>query len=432
MGDTTLRDGQARFIRPHYFASRTAVVGPRSVPIDTLAAAAGHTICVTVGDSSNPDLSAAGAPLLLFASPAQLIDELQSGACALVAQDDSFFARYVAMPTFSALYDTKFTMDPLPWGMAVPREGGARLASVLALMSEVFHRDGVFLKLAEANDVPATFLRAERAVWLRRDCDTASGFTNSACVLPPHRSDMAPTRFAGAVTAAEGWTAAHLGLRVNLEIFQLQPAWDLVREGIRNSLILIGGTLIATSGFALLFGRALSARSALLRWPVRALVMLLQSTPPVLFLVIAAAAADAIFAFSAALALSAAILALGLINGGNAGQAISEAVASLRAEDAARPPGRPAMHEHHLLLHALRRSIAQILAFLINATKATPMASFIGAPELLNALSDTTSFSSDRETTYWLLLIFYLAAVLLVVGLCAMLRRTLERLIAAI
>jgi polar amino acid transport system substrate-binding protein len=432
MGDTTLRDGQARFIRPHYFASHTAVVGLRSVPIHTLAAAAGHTVCVTVGDSSNPELSGAGVRLLLFASPEQLVDELHAGACSLIAQDDSFFARYFATPTFSALYDTKFTMDPLPWGMAVPQEGGARLASVLSLMSEVFHRDGVFLKLAEANDIPATFLREQRAVWLRQDCDTASGFTNDACVLPPHRSDMAPTRFAGGVIAAENWTAAHLGLRINLEIFQLQPAWDLVREGIRNSLILIIGTLIATFGFALLIGRALSARSALWRWPVRALVMLLQSTPPVLSLVIAASAANAIFAFSAALALSAAILALGLINGGNAGQAISEAVASLRAEDAARSPGRPPMQEYHLFLHALRRSITQIIAFLINATKATPMASFIGAPELLNALTDTTSFSSDRETTYWLLLIFYVVAVLLVVRLCGMLRRTLERHIAAI
>jgi ABC-type amino acid transport substrate-binding protein/ABC-type amino acid transport system permease subunit len=431
MGDTTLRDSQARFIRPHYFASHTAIVGPRSVAINTLAAAAGHTICVTVGDSSNPDLSAAGVRLLLFASPEQLVDELHAGACSLIAQDDSFFARYFATPGFSAVYDTKFTMDPLPWGMAVPEEGGARLAAVLSLMSEIFHRDGVFLKLAEANNVPATFLRAQRAVWLRQDCDTATGFTNSACVLPPRRSDMAPTRFAFAVDDAEAWVATHLGIHIKLEIFQLQPAWNLVREGLRNSLILIIGTLIATFGFALLIGRALSARSALLRWPVRALVMLLQSTPPVLSLVIAAAAANAIFAFSAALALSAAILAIGLINGGNAGQAISEAVASLRAEEAARRPGRPPMQEYDLFLHALRRSITQIIAFLINATKATPMASFIGAPELLNALTDTTSFSSDRDTTYWLLLIFYVVAVLVVVRLCGMLRRILERHIAA-
>jgi polar amino acid transport system substrate-binding protein len=425
MGDTTLRDTQA------YYASHTAIVGPRAVPLATLAAAAGHTICVTVGDASNPGLSAAGARLLLFARPEQLIDELHDGVCTLIAQDDSYFARYFADPAFSALYDTKVAIDPLPWGMAVPEAGGGRLAIVLALISETFHRDGIFLTLAEAQAVPAGFLAEQRAVWRRPDCDTASGFANSRCVLPPRPSDMAPTRFAGAVTATEDWAAAHLGLRLSLQIFKLQPAWDLVRSGLRNSIILVLGTLAATFGFALLVGRALSARSALCRWPVRALVMLLQSTPPVLSLVIVASAANAVFAFSAALAIAAAILALGLINGGNAGQAIAEAVATLRIEEAARPAGHRRLADGELFIHALRRSITQIIAFLINATKATPIASFIGAPELLNALTDSTSFSSDRETTYWLLMIFYVVVVLGVAGLCGIMRRLLERRIAA-
>jgi ABC-type amino acid transport substrate-binding protein/ABC-type amino acid transport system permease subunit len=431
MGDTTLRDTQARFIRPHYYASDTAVVGPRAVPLTKLAGAAGHTICVTVGDSSNPDLSAAGARLLLFSSPQQLIDELHSGVCSLIAQDNSYFARYFADPTFSALYDTKFTIDALPWGMAVPEAGGERLAIVLSLISEIFQRDGIFLTLAEANDVPANFLAQQRAVWRRPDCDTATGFESRRCVLPPRPSDMAQTRFAGAITAIESWTADHLGIRLSLDIFKLQPAWDLIRTGLRNSVILILGTLTATFCFALLIGRALSMHSALCRWPVRGLVMLLQSTPPVLSLVIVASAANAVFTFSAALALAAAILALGLINGGNAGQAIAEAVATLRAEDAAKPPGHPRLAEGTLFTHALRRSITQIIAFLINATKATPIASFIGAPELLNALTDSTSFSSDRDTTYWLLLVFYVAVVLAVVGLCRILRNQLERRIAA-
>jgi polar amino acid transport system substrate-binding protein len=150
----------------------------------------------------------------------------------------------------------------------------------------------------------------------------------------------------------------------------------------------------------------------------------LQSTPPVLSLVIAASAANAIFAFSSTLAIMAAILSLGLINGSNAGQAISEAVASLRAEQHARSAP---LTDNALYLHALRRSMTQIMAFLINATKATPMASFIGAPELLNALTDSSSFSSDGETTYWLMLIFYVVVVLTVVWVCSRTKRMLER-----
>jgi ABC-type amino acid transport substrate-binding protein/ABC-type amino acid transport system permease subunit len=431
MGDTTLRESQARFIRPHYYASYTEVIGPRSLPINSLKAIGGRTICVTVGDSSNTGLAAAGGRLLLFAGPEQLVDELRSGACSLIAQDDTFLARYFADPHFRSLYDAKFAMDPLPWGMAAPLAGGAQLATALSLVSEIFHRDGVFLELAHLDNVASGFLSQQHAIWHRQDCNTAQGFADPSCVLPPRRSDMTATRFAGVIDATQMWLAAHFGLHIGLEIFTLQPAWDLVREGIRNSLVLIFGTLLATLAFALLIGRALSARSALLRWPVRVGVMLLQSTPPVLSLVIAASAANSIFAFSAALAISAAIFALGLINGGNAGQAISEAVASLRAEqDAQLGPGAP-LTEDQLFVHALRRSVTQIMAFLINATKATPIASFIGAPELLNALTDSTSFSSDRETTYWLMLIFYVVVVLLVVWLFSMTRRVLERRLGA-
>jgi polar amino acid transport system substrate-binding protein len=431
MGDTTLRESQALFIRPHYYASHTVVVGPRDVPVAGFAGVASRTVCVTIGDSSNAELSAHGARLMLFESPGQLIEELQAGVCSLVAQDDSFFARYFADPRFSALYDAKFAFAPLPWGMAVAHEGAGQLALALSLLSEIFHRDGVFLELAKENHISTTFLQQRHAAWVRPECNRATGFADPRCVVPPFASDIAPTGFAGSVTAVERLLATKLGLHLTLTIFKIRPAWDLVREGIRNSLILIIGTLLATFGFALLIGRVLSAQTALLRWPVRALVMVLQSTPVVLALVIAAAVANAMFAFSSMLALVVSILALGLINGGNAGQAISEAMASLRAEDAALRPGQPKRHEGHLFTHALRRSITQINAFLINATKGTPVASFIGAPELLNTLTDSTSFSSDRQTTYWLLLIFYVAAVLVVVQLCVVLRGVLERRISA-
>jgi polar amino acid transport system substrate-binding protein len=80
-----------------------------------------------------------------------------------------------------------------------------------------------------------------------------------------------------------------------------------------------------------------------------------------------------------------------------------------------------------LFARALSRSATQIVAFLVNAAKGTPIASFIGAPELLSALTDITSFSSGRATTYTLLLIYYTAVVMIVVWLCGRLRLLLER-----
>ena len=146
--------------------------------------------------------------------------------------------------------------------------------------------------------------------------------------------------------------------------------------------------------------------------------MTLQSSPIVLTLVIAAALAHAIFPYSASVAIGASILALGLTNGSNAGQAISEAMTSLRNERH--------LSGTNLFLHSLGRSATQIVAFLVNAAKGTPIASFIGAPELLSALTDITSFSSGRVTTYCLLLIFYTVVVMGVVWLCNRLRAFLE------
>jgi ABC-type amino acid transport system permease subunit len=77
-------------------------------------------------------------------------------------------------------------------------------------------------------------------------------------------------------------------------------------------------------------------------------------------------------------------------------------------------------------VRAVGRSATQIVAFLINAAKGTPIASFIGAPELLSALTDITSFSSGRATTYTLLLIFYTLVVMLVVAICRRLQVLLE------
>ena len=200
------------------------------------------------------------------------------------------------------------------------------------------------------------------------------------------------------------------------------PAWSLFLEGVVDSVVLIAGALGATLAFALLFGAAMGARLRVLRWPARGITITLQSSPILLTLVIAAAILRALVPYSSRVALGAAIVALGLSNGSNAGQAISEAYLTLRAERAGLTVDRV-----DLFFGAVGRSATQIVAFLINAAKGTPTASFIGAPELLSALTDIASFSSGRATTYTLLLVFYTVVVMAVVWLCRRFQGLLER-----
>jgi ABC-type amino acid transport substrate-binding protein/ABC-type amino acid transport system permease subunit len=422
MGHNTQRDGQALFVVPHYYQSKTVLVGPREHHVAGWKDVAGRTVCATVGNGSNAELVSHGARLMLFDDSGLLPDRLRDETCLLAAQDDSFFASYFTAPGFAKRFSEKFGFAEVPWGMAVARHGSERLGRVLDLLSQIFHRDGTFLGFARAQHIGTEFLVKERAVWQRPECNTDAGSSNPECVLPPLNADLQPTGFAPQVGAFEGWLKSLSGIDLTLPMLKTAPAWTLFQDGVVNSLVLVFGALAATLFFALAFGAALGSPTRLLRWPARAVTVSLQSSPIVLTLVMTAAVAHALFSYSASMALGAAILALGLSNGSNAGQAISEAIATLRVERAT-----ARVHGAQLYARALSRSATQITAFLINAAKGTPIASFIGAPELLNALTDITSFSSGRATTYSLLLIFYTAVVIVVVRLCERLRAYLER-----
>jgi ABC-type amino acid transport substrate-binding protein/ABC-type amino acid transport system permease subunit len=422
MGHNVQRDGQARFVRPHYYRSETILVGPRQLRIADWPDIPGRTVCVTVGNGSNAELVSRGSRLLLFDDAGLLPDRLRDRSCALAAQDDSFFASYFTDPTFAERFDAKFGFARVPWGMAVPRDHSERLGRALDLISQIFHRDGVFLDLARAHHIRTSFLEQQQAVWRQPECDTDRGSADPDCILPPLDAAMQPTSIAAQVSALENWLMSHAGIEVMLPMFKTAPAWSLFLDGIVNSLLLVVGALAATLCFALLFGALLGSRLRLARWPARFLVIALQSSPIVLTLVIAAAIAHALFAYSSALALAAAIIALGLANGCNAGQAISEAIAVLRQEQPAAPNGGRAFYAQ-----AHSQSATQVTAFLINAAKGTPIARFNGAPELLSALTDISSFASGRVTIYTLLLLFYTAVVMVVVRLCNRFKIFLER-----
>ena len=421
MADNTQRESQVRFIRPHYYQSQTVIVGPRDLRIQGEDVRS-QTICVTIGNGSNAELVSRGARLMLFDDPAALPEHLADQACMLAAQDDTFFAYYLNDPDFGSRFTEKFGFAEAPWGMGVALEHTDLLARALDLISQIFHRDGVFLAAAQANHVSTRFLRQQQEVWSRPDCNTDSGSANPACVLPPSNPDLAATPFANGVAEFEAMVARLTGIELTLPMLKIAPAWSLFLNGVVNSLLLIAGALIATLAFALLFGAAMSASPRPLRWTARGVTIALQSSPILLTLVIAASIIHELLPYSAVLVLSAAIIALGLTNGANAGQAIAEAYWTLQDERGGLP-----IRRFELFLRALSRSATQIVAFLINAAKGTPIASFIGAPELLSALTDITSFSSGRATTYTLLLIFYTVVVIAVIWLCRRFQTFLER-----
>src|SRR4029453_6050966 len=227
MGHNTQRDGQARFIRPHYYRSETTVVGPRELPVASMLDLPGRTVCVTVGNGSNAELVSQGARLMLFDEAGVLPDRLKDQTCTLAAQDDSFFAKYFTDDDFNARYFQKFGFAQVPWGMAVARQGSAELARALDLISQVFHRDGLFVDIGRLHSIRLGFLRQQQEVWRTPECNTDAGTTNPRCILPPLNTALQPTSFAPGVTSFENWVEERTGIDLPLPMLKTAPAWSL-------------------------------------------------------------------------------------------------------------------------------------------------------------------------------------------------------------
>ncbi|MFS2033043.1 transporter substrate-binding domain-containing protein [Polaromonas sp. CT11-55] len=405
MGHTLQRDREALFVRPHYYQSQTIVLGRKELQIGGLVKLRGNTVCVTVGNSTNAELSVNGARLKLFDKASSLVDELRLGGCSLVAQDDSFFASYLQQPAFAAAYDSKFGFAPLPWGVAVARDGGERLADVLALSMQQLHISGALQALAQKHGVDSPFLAQQRKLWSSSTCAQISALNDPACVKAPLDNQLPPTSFAAKVDQLEHFIYQATGTRVTLAMFKTWVALDLLLEGVWFSLLLVVGAVLATWGFALAFGAGLTSHTPWVRWSMRCVLWPMQSTPLILLMILAGVVVGAMGATSPLVALAAAVLVLGLFNGSNAGQAVAEAMLTLREE---RAPAQPALSA------AVYRARTQMVAFVVNATRGSPAASVMGVPELLAALTDVASFSSERITTYTFLLIFYMLLVALV------------------
>jgi ABC-type amino acid transport substrate-binding protein/ABC-type amino acid transport system permease subunit len=401
MGHTSQRDGEIRFIRPHYFQSRSVLVGSPALHVADWTDLAGSTVCVTVGNVVNAALTRRGARLMLFDAPGDLVNALQLGTCSLAAQDDSFFAGPLADPGFATRFAIKFSFASLPWGMAVPRAGIERLARLLDLLSMEFHREGVFLALAARNGVPMAFLQAQQAAWNGSGCLRADGSPAPECLQAPVDSALPPTRFAPEVKGAERWLAASLGLHVELPMLTTRPALTLFLDGLVNSLVLVAGALAATFGLTLAIAAALTAPILALRLPVRLLTLLGQSSPIVLMMFLGYVAAGAMVTYSVPVAMLVAVLVIGLYNASYAGPAVAEAAFALHRRHGGAVP----------LQLAMRQAGSQVLAFMVNAARGSSIASLIGVPELLDSLTDIASFSTERVTTFTVLLLFYSAVV---------------------
>jgi ABC-type amino acid transport substrate-binding protein/ABC-type amino acid transport system permease subunit len=427
MGHTAERGAEVSVIRPHYYVSQTAVVGAVNAAVTDWDDLGGRTVCLPLGASSNIIFARHNVRILTFDRPEQLLDALRFHKCAFIVHDDTFFAEALTDHAWSSQFGIKFRFAPLPWGMAVAREGAGQFAALLEYLSVAFHADGVFLQLAAANRVDLSFLEAEHQRWADSSCVAANGAPLGNCLVPPvDNARPADTSYvAQPATWLEHAAAGWFGVKIDLSVFKNRDTFGLVLEGIGYSLALIVGTLISTTICALGFGRLMVAGPVPVRRGVRALTAFFQVTPLPLLMFFAYVVAGGIAHYTGTIALAAAVSAIGLYNGSNAARAIDDAHQTLlRLAISIRGP--KSAGKRRSFFRAVSLADVQLVAFLINAAKGSPAAGMIGVPEFLNVITDLTADSRDRMTMYLMLLLFYVSLVLIVIWLLSALRSRLQ------
>ncbi len=414
MSHNVQRDAEVRFIRPHYYQSRSVVVGARDSEVRRWDDLAGRTVCLPSGAIANIMFTRRHIRILTFDRPEQLLDALEFKECAFVMHDETFFAEALMRPDWMARFAVKFGFAPLPWGMAVARQGAPQFAALLDALSVGFHAEGVFLRLARDHGLDDAFLLNEEPRWASPRCVAADGTTNTSCLIPP--VDTADASDVSAMAARAAWlervTTNRLGLRLDLSLLKHRSAIGLLIGGVCYSLALVVGTVLTTTACALSFAWLMTHGPMVLRRGVGGLTAIGQTSPLPLLLFFGYFVAGGVTQYNGHVALVASVLVIGIYNGANAGRAIRDANQAAQGRS---------------FIAAVSVAGIQLVAFLINATKGSPAAGMIGVPEFLNVMTDLTAYSRDRVAVYLTLLVFYTGLVLAVIALLARLETRLGR-----
>lgn len=416
MAHTLARDDVIHFIRPHYYASPTAIVGAKNLNIHSWEDLRGKTVCVPLGNFSNIIFTQHQVRMLIYDRPDRLIDALRLGSCSLIAHDRSLLLANVTGPmatkALSERFDEKLSFNEVPWGLGVRNEAKDNLGVVLALLMADLHQSGALQNLARQHHLDIGFLDKQRIKWSDTQC-LQDQRVSEACLMPPSNLADVPTAIAPAVKVLENSLSRFTDNPLKFPMFTGKSAAQLFVSGLFVSFMLVVGSVIATFAFALLFYRLLRSKFLLTRIAGNIITQFFQNSPIILLLVLGYLVVTFVTPYGFILAVLVSVVVIGLNNGANGGSAMNETAMSFK-----HPPP---------MLTVAKDTSVQLRAAVINAAKASPVAAFIGAPELLAVLTDITSFTGERITTYAILSIFYLCLIQLVVVASGLLTTRLKK-----
>lgn len=210
---------------------------------------------------------------------------------------------------------------------------------------------------------------------------------------------------ADAVKRIEAWLTQTLGIEFSMPMLTGQIALKFFLSGLSNSIVILAGAIVAVLLFAALLFTLMRSTNRLCAASSYGVTLLFQNTPIILLFVVAAVLLNRFGSFTPAQTIVMAIIVIGISNGANAAVAMRDALFT-RPE-----PANETLKSIFLL------TFIQVRNCLINAAKGTPIASFVGTPELLSVMVNITAFTGTRTSTYVFMAVFYLLTIQLVMYL---------------
>ena len=119
MTHTKSREQFIHFVRPHYYASPTTVVGKKTFKVKSFADLGTQSVCVQMGHFSNTVFAKNQTRMLMYETPVQLFDALKFGVCDFVAHDRPIVMASIIGPDapaeMASVFEEKFSFDQAPW-----------------------------------------------------------------------------------------------------------------------------------------------------------------------------------------------------------------------------------------------------------------------------------------------------------------------------
>ena len=409
MSHTLARDKIVTFIKPHYYSSPSSVFGPSQIQVSNLNDLRTQTVCVPLNTFFSSVLAENNIRMMIYDKSDRLVDAVRQGNCTFIAHDRAFlratFQSRHTPPELENLVTEKMSFLDVPIGMGVKNEDKKLGVAIGQIIAEL-HQSGSLVEIARKNDVNPEYLEKQQQLWNSQKCSpTADGLPIECLGSAADLSDKA-TLLSQDVKSFESWLNKSLGIDFSMPMLTGKIALKIFLSGLGISIVICFGGIALTLIFSVFFFNLMRSTNRLQSTLSYGLTLIFQNTPIILLFVVAAILLNLIGSFTPVQTVFMSIFVIGISNGSNAAIAMRDTLEALPDASSG------------TLKSVFSLTFTQVRNCLINAAKGSPVASFVGTPELLSVMINITAFTGTRASSYLFMAIFYLLSIQVVMYLC--------------